>query len=185
MSLANVLEAFNSRHYEIALQDGLTLAEEGSAEAQNLIAKMYFEGIGVSRDLGRAEYWFSKAAANHHADSQVAMSSIAALKGDPHASFNWMRKAAARWMVASFRLGNLYELGFGARQSIENAVRCYEKAAVDGHVPSRIRLAALIATGKIQRGSRLFAVLAFLKDFCLMIVVKATGIRRGDDRFIA
>ncbi len=50
--------------------DTLKNAEQGNSEAQNKIGIMYYTGTGVTKDFGRAAYWFERAAEQGHANAQ-------------------------------------------------------------------------------------------------------------------
>jgi TPR repeat protein len=58
-ALANV-----SGDYATALQEFASLAEQGDAEAQVLVGKLYRSGDGVLQDYITAHMWFNIAAAN-------------------------------------------------------------------------------------------------------------------------
>ena len=52
-------------------------AEMGYAPAQYEVGEFYYYGISVSgEDMGKAKYWYSKAAAQGHAEAQFALSRL-------------------------------------------------------------------------------------------------------------
>jgi TPR repeat protein len=48
-------------------------AEQGDANAQYLLARMYFEGRGVAQDDAEAARWYRKAAEQNNADAEYAL----------------------------------------------------------------------------------------------------------------
>jgi len=50
----------------------LEAAEKGSADGQNAIGYSYLAGEGVSKDFGKALFWFSKAAAQGNTKADCA-----------------------------------------------------------------------------------------------------------------
>ncbi|MDQ1363337.1 MAG: uncharacterized protein QG652_1198 [Pseudomonadota bacterium] len=77
-----------------------TLAQQGDAEAQYMLAVMYRNGHGVDRDLPRAFGWFLKAAQNKHVKAQyeVGMCYLNGLGVAPDSAQSrvWLGKAAAQ-----------------------------------------------------------------------------------------
>ena len=56
----------------------LTMAERGHAEAQYLLAGMYEDGHGTSRDMGLALKWYQEAAANGHGEARQRLERLSA-----------------------------------------------------------------------------------------------------------
>lgn len=56
------IHAFMGFRFDEAVRLLLPLAETGEVEAQKLIARLYFAGNGVEKDLNRYKYWLCKAA---------------------------------------------------------------------------------------------------------------------------
>jgi TPR repeat protein len=65
--------AYQSGEFEIAFNEYGPLAEQGNAEAQHHIGKMYEEGLGTSKDLSEAAKWFHKAANQRYPDAQYSL----------------------------------------------------------------------------------------------------------------
>jgi hypothetical protein len=74
------------------------LADEGSAEAQYKLAKMYEEGLEVPRDAKEAAKWYLKAAENGNPKAQYKMGALYTLgKGVPKdrvEATKWFGRAA-------------------------------------------------------------------------------------------
>ena len=62
--------AYNSGRYDIALDEFLAAANQGSAEAQVSLAVMFENGQGVLRDYEKALTWYRKAADQGHFGAQ-------------------------------------------------------------------------------------------------------------------
>jgi len=62
------VKKFNEKKYEDAFKLLLPSAENGNPKAQGLVARLYANGWGISRDLNAAADWAKKAAANNNAE---------------------------------------------------------------------------------------------------------------------
>ena len=56
------LQAYRRGDYATALEELLSLAEQGSASAQYRLGVMYDGGFGVAQDYAEAEKWYRLAA---------------------------------------------------------------------------------------------------------------------------
>ena len=87
-------------------------AEQGLAEAQNILGEMYAKGDGVTKDLEKAFKWFGKAAEQGYAKAQFNLGG-AYLYGngvaeDKAEAIKWIRKAAEQdYELAQRALNNL------------------------------------------------------------------------------
>lgn len=91
-------EAFASHNYDEAARIFQKVANQGNADAQNLLGICYKGGLGVAKDINKAEYWFRKAAEQGHANAQYCLG-ISYEKGigvnrDHTKALNWLKKAA-------------------------------------------------------------------------------------------
>ena len=121
-------------------------ANNGHADAQNLLGHMYLKGEGVSRDLIVAVKCFRMAAELGHAEAQCALGECFwAGKGTQinyAEAYEWFLKAAnqgfakAQRMVALFLFG-----GMGVKEDKVEAVKWYKKAAEQGEVRAQLELA--------------------------------------------
>lgn len=64
------VQAYNSGDYAKALAEFKPLAEQGHADAQFIMGRLYHEGYGVARDQAEAAKWFRKAAEQGNSSSQ-------------------------------------------------------------------------------------------------------------------
>jgi uncharacterized protein len=76
------------------------LAEQGDADAQNILGLMYYSGQGVPQDYAAAATWFLKAAEQGDTDAQYDLGVMYAkgegVRQDYAAAVSWYRKAAER-----------------------------------------------------------------------------------------
>ncbi len=73
-------EAANSEYdvgdYATALKQFMPLVEQGDADAQLLLGRMYDKGKGVPKDFVEASRWYPKAAEQGHAVAQTHLVAI-------------------------------------------------------------------------------------------------------------
>ena len=106
---------------ESEINDDLTKANQGDAEAQLKVGVRYHRGEGVPQDYVEAAKWIRKAAEQGLDLAQAMLSSMYALgEGVPQdyaEAAKWTRKAAEQGLAASQRmLGILYSEGQGMPQ---------------------------------------------------------------------
>jgi len=61
--------AWQSGHYADAIQRAQTAAAKGDANAEALLGRAYYEGVGVARDYRTALTWVNRAVAQNNADA--------------------------------------------------------------------------------------------------------------------
>jgi len=113
-------------------------AEQGKAEDQFTLGKMYTNGNGVPHDDKLAAEWYKKAAEQGHAGAQCSFGfSYAEGKGVPkdyNEAIAWYRKAAEKGEAeAQYKLGNMYHTGRGVPQSGIDAYAWLSLAASQGY----------------------------------------------------
>ncbi|HZP92500.1 MAG TPA: tetratricopeptide repeat protein [Burkholderiales bacterium] len=64
------VQAYNSGDYAKAVAEFKPLAEQGHADAQFIMGRLYHEGYGVPRDQVEAAKWFRRAAEQANSSSQ-------------------------------------------------------------------------------------------------------------------
>ena len=116
---------------EEKLQELITNAEAGDAEAQYDLGAAYLKGKGVAEDKETAVFWFRKAAEQGYAAAQYVIGSTYCndYKDNEQAIF-WLTKAAEQgYMNAQFNLGTIY---YNINDT-EHGRFWWEKAAEQGH----------------------------------------------------
>ena len=88
------IELWQAGNYAGAVKEWRALAEQGNADAQFNLGQAYKLGRGVPADLGSAQSWYEKAAAQGHGQAQANLGLILFQKGDRAKAMPWLRKAA-------------------------------------------------------------------------------------------
>jgi len=127
------------------VKQGIDLAADGDAEAQNILGAMYENGRGVPQDYAQAAAWYRKAAEQGLADAQynlgVLYYSGQGVPQDYAQTVALLSKAAAQGLaVAQFNLGAMYHKGQGVPRSFAKAAAWYRKAAAQGHADAQASL---------------------------------------------
>ena len=108
--LASAKHAYEQKDYVTAFKELTPLAEQGNADAQFLLGKMYWMGQGVLKDSAQAIKWLKASAAQGNADAQFYMGSYYLL---PHRDIaeglKWLRLSAEQGnQDAQLLLGKTY-----------------------------------------------------------------------------
>ena len=150
--VAAVLDAYHRGDYETALREWGLLAEQGDADAQSNLGRMYDTGKGVPKDYAVAASWYSKAAEQGHAAAQANLGFMydtgQGVRQDYAKAVEWCQKAAEQGhVVAQTFLGFMYDNGQGVQQDYVKAVMWYRKAAEQGHPPAQASLGLMFGNG--------------------------------------
>ncbi|MCL2697018.1 MAG: sel1 repeat family protein [Oscillospiraceae bacterium] len=116
-----------------------TLASQGDAESQCLLATYYDLGEGIEQDSKKALEWYEKAADQNHANAQGAIGSMylhgreGVIAKDESKAFEWFKKAAEQGSATSqFFLGMCYYAGTGIKADQKQAIKWFKIAADNG-----------------------------------------------------
>jgi hypothetical protein len=132
--LQSVQKLVAKHDYQLALIDLIPIAEEGHAPAQLLLAWMYEQGKGTTREPAHAFRWYEAAARRGVKEAQYAIGVRYAegdgVKVDYARAVDWLGRAAGKGVAeAARRLGHLYETGgIGFPADREKAVEWYYRA---------------------------------------------------------
>src|SRR5438552_8421728 len=74
--LQSAKQAFQQKDYATAFKEFTPLADQGNAEAQVYLGRMYLMGQGVLKDQDRAIKLFNASAAQGNADAEFFLGSI-------------------------------------------------------------------------------------------------------------
>jgi Sel1 repeat len=140
-------ESSNKREQRDAFSALLIFAEQGYADAQNIVGQYYAFGHGVDESMVDAVAWYRKAGEQGHCAAQYSLGRCyekgAGVLQSWSEAAKWYTAAGAQAHVAAqFSLGKLYETGKGVTKSIEEAINLYREAA------KRRNADALFALGK-------------------------------------
>jgi uncharacterized protein len=121
------------------LEELLSKARSGDAEAQYWVSIMYGEGL-VPRDLEQAKQWLLKSAEQGFAPAQRTYGLMSRLS-NPAIAERWMLRASEQGdSEAQFWLGVAYEQNWFGTIDVQEAVKWYRKAAEGGNPDAQVEL---------------------------------------------
>lgn len=128
-----------------SLDSLLKAANQGFADAQLQLGKLYEEGKRVPQDYATAASWYRKAADQGNADAQQKLGSLyyygTGVPQDYVAAVNWYKESASQGNAdGQFGLGLMYDTGFGVPEDQVAAASWYVKAANQGQTLAQIKL---------------------------------------------
>ncbi|EGB03067.1 hypothetical protein AURANDRAFT_34508 [Aureococcus anophagefferens] len=148
------------RYYALA-------ADQGYTNAENNLGCCYERGKGTEVDLGKARYWFERAAAKGHekATQSLALAYrrgyFGLVQSDKKAAKIYRRAVELGNVDAMSRLGEMTEYGSGVKLDKKKAERLYRAAADRGCAIAQSSLAYLLhSEGKCEEAFRYFALAA-------------------------
>ena len=116
-----------------AMEYYLKAADKGNGGAMHLIAKIYFLGLGVSKDINAAKQWLQKAGEAGASSAYKDLAVIAQNENDYTKAMEYYLKAADMGNgEAMCRIGLLYDSGKGVTKNIDTANQWYLKAGEAG-----------------------------------------------------
>lgn len=71
---------FNKQDYHAAFNDLLVAAKQGNSDAEYAVGYLYYNGLGVDKDLKLAGSWFQKSADQGNAKATKALAMISEAK---------------------------------------------------------------------------------------------------------
>ncbi len=129
-------------------------ADQGDAEAQMALSKMYYLGCGVRKNINESLKWIRKASDQGHADAQCRLGLAYAngkgnLDKDYDEAIKWIRKAADQGHVeAQFSLGLAYANSMSSLdEDYDEAVKWFRKAADQGEIYTKDLLVSIYNLG--------------------------------------
>ena len=122
------------------LEELLSKARSGDAEAQYWVGSMYEQGRLVPKDLEQAKQWFLKSAEQGFAPAQRTCGLMSRLT-NPAIAERWMLRTAEQGDTeAQFWLGVAYEQNWFGTTDVKEAVKWYRKAAEGGNPDAQAEL---------------------------------------------
>ena len=154
-------------HQSIAesnVQEIISKAKQGEADAQYHLGSMYYSGEGVPHDDEQAVQWFTKAAEQGHVDAQFILARMYKHgEGTPQdfkQAIEWYTKAAEQGDVdAQYNLALMYKHGEGVLQDYMKAYAWFNLAAFQGReLPGKNRDIILerMTPSQIEEGQKYF-----------------------------
>ncbi|HEV7403624.1 MAG TPA: hypothetical protein VGO11_11880 [Chthoniobacteraceae bacterium] len=143
------------RSYAQEAKAALKLAEQGDAKAQDVIARMFMGGRGVTRDESTGIKWLGKSLSSSpdDPDFQVTLGKMYRrdndLKKNYAKALKLFQQAAAQGSVeAQYQMAELYEFGYGVAKSPAEAMKWFRKAAENGNVEAQFEIGVRSAQGR-------------------------------------
>ena len=146
----------SSAKESLAVLESRIAAEQGDADAQYKLGKMYENGQRVSQSNYTAERWYKEAAEQGHTEAfkyllmgknayffdiyEQAELCQKSLKNGNVDALKYLHKMAESYVPFMYTIGMIYEKGQGVSQSDYLAMEWYEKAAEQGHAPAQYKL---------------------------------------------
>ena len=127
-------------------------AEGGHRESQYLLARIYYEGMRVTKDDVEAAKWHLKAAEQGHRDAQASLGYMyvfgEGVAKDEVEGAKWLLKAAEQGNApAQYLLALMYSEGAGVTKDDVKATKWLRKAAEQGNAPAQYHLALMYYQG--------------------------------------
>lgn len=112
-------------------------AAQDDVRAIYQVGMLFFDGIGVERDPGKAASWISAAAGKGHMKAQSQMGNLLlggiGVEKNLEWAFYWFDLAAKQGSVdAMYNLGLMYDSGEGVEEDKDKAIEWLRQAAAQG-----------------------------------------------------
>ena len=155
--------AYLREDFATAFREWLPLAEQGHAEAQNMVGYMYRWGQGVEQDFEKAREWYRRSADQGNATAQSNLGLVyrygLGVPQDYQQAFHWFLRAAEQGNAAGQNhLGLMYFKGEGVPQDYVQSYKWAYLAAEQGLEPAIQALPMLeevMSPAQIQEAERL------------------------------
>jgi TPR repeat protein len=146
------MEAFNGKHYQLALTRLRPLAEKGNVRAQYFVAWMYEGGLGVAIDHREAARWYRLAAERCDSFSQTRLGyfyqeGLGVARDDKLAAQWYAKSAEAGDRQGQMSLAAMYRDGRGVARDFKEAEKWFLLAADQGAAWAQMNLGMLYTHG--------------------------------------
>jgi hypothetical protein len=111
-------------------------AEKGDAHSQYRLGSMYEFGIGVKKNLPKANEWYAKSFKNGYAQSKDRLLYLEIRKNgfNNNIHTDWLNKikkdASAGDQHAALLLGQIYSYGIGVKKDLNKSLEFFKKSSV-------------------------------------------------------
>ena len=128
-------------------------ADQGDTAAEYKLARMYYQGKGIRRDLGESVGWFRKASDQGYAKAEFSLGDLyhrgEGVPKDDAEAVRWIQKAADQGdPYAESALGYSYLNGEGVPRDETQALAWYRKAAEQGYALAQQALGWMYSNGQ-------------------------------------
>lgn len=123
-------------------------ANNGMAEAQNMLGVCYYNGYGVEKNLDLALEWYTKGAENGNANAQYMLGLAYINSSKYNEAYHWFKKSAEQGNAyAQKELGMLYYWGRGVVEDNDLAFEWFSKSAKNGYSWGQYWLGSMYQSG--------------------------------------
>jgi TPR repeat protein/SpoVK/Ycf46/Vps4 family AAA+-type ATPase len=127
-------------------------AENGYTVAQYRLGSMFENGLGVTKDYGKAVEWYQKAADRGDKNAQCKLGYMFingdGVTKDSLRAVEWYQRAAEQGSYkAQYNLGHIFRNGLGVEQDYAMAAQWYQKAAEQSNSMAQYQLGQLYYYG--------------------------------------
>ena len=129
------------------------LADSGDIVAQDEVACVYLNGLGIENNINKAIEYLKKAASCGNWKSAHVLGDIYSVGRRVPQDFNeavmWYRRAAEQgYDISQYLLGTMYHTGYGVAQDYGEAMKWYHKAAEQGYDGAQFGLGIMFQYGE-------------------------------------
>ena len=129
------------------------LAEQGDALAQNELSLLYYDGMGVEKNLELAFFWIQKSAEQGYAPAQHNLSRMyyngEGIEKNLELAFYWIQKSAEQGdALAQYNLSRMYFNGEGVEKNLKLAFYWMQQSAEQGDAVSQRHLSRMYSNGE-------------------------------------
>lgn len=161
------LNAMEREHYATAFRAWKGLADDGESEAQNNIAYLYEQGLGVKQSYTKAIEWYKKAADQDSAEAMYNLGMLAfqgyGMRRDFLAAKRYFTQASELKLPnAHYMLGLIYYQGHGMKQNYPRARTHFIDAAKLGSPKGQFMTALMLQNGEGHPGEKTEPLKAFI-----------------------
>ena len=149
---AHAVELVNKKSYEDGLKQLEKLAQTANPKAEQLLGDLYYSGLGVKADKGKAAALYQRAANHGSSEAQYSLACMyeqgAGVEQNSEKARELFRNAAEKGHgEAMYSLGELYEYGTGIPANFEQGFSWFFKAAQAGVVAAQFKIGTMYYQG--------------------------------------
>ncbi len=144
---------FGAQDYKNGLFYANQGTNNGNDDCYGLIAKCYEKGLGVRQDMKKAVYIYELLAGENNIFGTYALADCyffgKGVKKDQQKAFDLFADLATNkdYTKAKYKLGIMYEKGFGTKKDYKKAMYWYEKSIKDGFQKAYCNLGGIYLNG--------------------------------------
>ncbi|MBE6639566.1 MAG: sel1 repeat family protein [Ruminococcaceae bacterium] len=132
---------YERNEYEEAVAYYRKAAAQGDFRAQNNLGTCYEQGLGISKDEGKAVYWYRKSADQGNSAAQINLANCylsgkGVAKDWTMAVSLYQKSAEQNHAIGQRALALCYQFGKGIKKDDKEAAQWYEKAAMQDYAPA-------------------------------------------------